>query len=107
MNELQKMVTAEPWRIWGVDGKEEGYVHLDPDDLSSDDGNDDNTTAEKRRRRGIREKLIDRLLEYRQRRAKGARVTHKGTAHDIEQTKSLLMTEVSVLSILAYLHLML
>ena len=102
MNELQRMVTAEPWRIWGVDSKEEGYVHFDPNNLSSDSDDDGDTAAEKRRRRNVKEKLIGKLIEHRKRRAKSTRITHRGTAHDIEQTKSLLMTEVRILNLLLY-----
>ncbi len=86
----------EPWRIWGVDSKEAGYVHIDPNKLSSDSDNDHGVIVEKRHRRKVKKTLIANLIEHRKRRAKGTQLTHKGAAHDIEHTKAVLMSKVNM-----------
>ena len=104
MSELQRMVAMEPWRTWGVDGKEAGYVHIDLNELSLDSDDNHGVIVEKRQRHEVKNTLIDNLIKHCERKAKGTRLTHKGAAHDIEHTKAILMSEVSMSIPLASLH---
>jgi hypothetical protein len=91
------MVKNEPWRIWAVDEQEEGYVHISLDELEEDDDDNEELAAEKARRRELNDVMVQECIEFRERKEKGARLTHRAAVQDVENTKSELQVIVRLL----------